>query len=79
MSHEPSVWGHPPLKDWGQYLKSLDRYLKGLGKSTGRFGGEESLQSQRCGTWVEATLAQFSRYESEPLCTGCVQAEGSDE
>jgi hypothetical protein len=75
MSHEQAAWN----PDWDQYIKNLNSYIKGLGESTGRFGGEESLRCHTCGTWVETTLAQFSPYDGEPLCADCALAEGTDE
>ena len=58
---------------------SWDQYILGLKTSTGRVSDEDSLCCQSCGTWVETTLASFSRYTGEPLCPGCAQAEGTVE
>ena len=78
LRHEPSAWGHPPIKDWEQYLKSLARYTRGLENSTGRFGGEETLRCQGCGRWVETVRTQFCRYSGEPLCLSCAASEEAD-
>jgi hypothetical protein len=78
MSQQPSAWGKP-IKDWGRYLKSVDAYIRSVGESTVRFGDEESLRCHACGTWVEPTLARLSRYDGEPLCAGCAEAEGIDD
>ena len=56
-----------------------DQYIQGLKNSTRCFSDEDSLCCQSCGTWVETTLASFSRYTGEPLCPGCAQAEESSE
>ncbi len=74
MRHEQSAWN----PDWDQYIKNLNHYINGLGESTGRLGGEESLRCHACGKWIETTLAQFSRYDGEPLCAACALAEGAD-
>ena len=32
MSHQPSAWGHEPIKDWDHYIKCLDAYIKSVGE-----------------------------------------------
>lgn len=56
-----------------------DQYIQGLKNSTSPLSDEDSLCCHTCGTWVETTLAHFSRYKGEPLCLGCAQAEGTVE
>lgn len=63
---------------WSPYLESLDHYIRGLGESTGRFGGEDTLCCHTCGHWIETTLAQFSRYDEEPLCASCAGTEEAE-
>lgn len=79
MSHQKSVWDPTSIKDWDQYLKSLGSYIKSLGESTGRCGDGETIRCHACGTWVETIFSQFSRYDGEPLCRDCAEAEGTDE
>lgn len=79
MSHQQATRDSAPIRNWDHYLKSLGSYLKSVGESTGCFGDEETLRCHACGTWVETTLAQFSRYDGEPLCAGCAEAEGFNE
>ena len=56
-----------------------DQNVQGLKNTTGRVSDEDSLCCQSCGTWVEPTLASFSRYTGEPLCPGCAHAEETGE
>lgn len=75
MSQQKSVWDFPPIRDWYQSLKSLGPYLKSIGEDTGRYGDEEIIRCHACGTWVETIMAAFSRYDGEPLCASCAEAE----
>jgi phage FluMu protein Com len=58
-----------------KHESTWNRYVEALDNSTRGHDGEDTVRCDDCNKRIETMTVSFSRYNGEPLCPNCHQAE----